>query len=452
MDLENKEVLVIGMGISGLATIKALNNIGAKISITDSKTEEELDDVLQSIDHIKYNKYLGTNNVPLDNTDLIIKSPGIPPGMELIKKAYKSNIPVITDIELGFILSPTDNIIAITGTNGKTTATTLLGEIFNKTELKTFVVGNIGVGILQEINKGKKDDVFIIEASSFQLDDTNLFKPKISLILNISPDHLDWHGDYDNYINAKKKIFKNQNDNDYTVLNYDDKILKSFENEINSKIIWFSLEEKLKEGIYLDEDYIIINDGSNKVKLMSISEIKVPGKHNMENILGSIGVAYAMGVDLEIIKSSIKAFQGIEHRLEFVEEKNGISFYNDSKGTNIEASIKAIEAINTPITLIAGGYDKKIEFDDLIRNFNNVKVLILLGETKEKIKNAAIRNNFERYYLVKDMKEAVELAYKLSHKGDSILLSPSCASWGMYNSFEERGNHFKKLVSNLEEE
>src|SRR5699024_3249018 len=147
-----------------------------------------------------------------------------------------------------------------------------------------------------------------------------------------------------------------------------------------------------------------------------------------------------------------KAFQGIEHRLEFVEEKNGISFYNDSKGTNIEASIKAIEAINTPITLIAGGYDKKIEFDDLIRNFNNVKVLILLGETKEKIKNAAIRNNFERYYLVKDMKEAVELAYKLSHKGDSILLSPSCASWGMYNSFEERGNHFKKLVSNLEEE
>src|SRR5699024_6066531 len=400
MDIENKEVLVIGMGISGLATIKALNNIGAKISITDSKTEEELDDVLQSIDHIKYNKYLGTNNVPLDNTDLIIKSPGIPPGMELIKKAYKSNIPVITDIELGFILSPTDNIIAITGTNGKTTATTLLGEIFNKTELKTFVVGNIGVGILQEINKGKKDDVFIIEASSFQLDDTNLFKPKISLILNISPDHLDWHGDYDNYINAKKKIFKNQNDNDYTVLNYDDKILKSFENEINSKIIWFSLEEKLKEGIYLDEDYIIINDGSNKVKLMSISEIKVPGKHNMENILGSIGVAYAMGVDLEIIKSSIKAFQGIEHRLEFVEEKNGISFYNDSKGTNIEASIKAIEAINTPITLIAGGYDKKIEFDDLIRNFNNVKVLILLGETKEKIKNAAIRNNFERYYLV----------------------------------------------------
>lgn len=453
MNLLNKEVLVIGLGISGLSTIKALDKIGAKISVADSKDEESLKNILTHIEGIEINKYLGGADVPLDNIDLIVKSPGVPPRGKLVQKAEKLNIKIITDIELGYILSPTDNIIAITGTNGKTTTTTLTGKIFKNANLKTFIVGNIGVGILQEVFNSKKDDIFIIESSSFQLENTFSFKPKVSLVLNISPDHLDWHGSYENYINAKKNIFKNQGIDDYTILNYDDELIRTFESEISSNIIWFSLKEKLGTGIYIDGGDIVISKGNKKKKIMSISDIKILGKHNLENILGSIGIAYAMGIDLKVVKDTIKSFKGVEHRLEFVEKKRGVLFYNDSKGTNIEASIKAIESIETPIILIAGGYDKGVEFDEFIKSFNNkIKSLIILGQTKEKIKNAAIRNNFNDYYLVENMKEGVDLAYTLSNKGDSILLSPACASWGMYKNFEERGKVFKDLVRDLKEE
>lgn len=453
MDLMDKEVLVIGLGISGVSTIKALDKLGARISVSDSKSEEELKDILGELKDIKIKKYLNDIDFSLSDIDLLVKSPGVPPTAKIVKKAIEANIEIITDIELGYRLSPTDNIIAITGTNGKTTTTILTGEIFEDDLYNTFVVGNIGIGILKELEKAKKDDVFIIEASSFQLENTSQFKPKVSLILNISPDHLDWHGSYENYIRAKKKIFKNQNKNDYTVLNYDDKILRSFEGELNSNIIWFSSKEKLDSGIYIEEDFIVIKNSRYKKKIMPISDIKILGKHNLENILASIAIAYAMDLDLGKVRETIKTFPGVEHRLEYVTNKGEVSFYNDSKGTNIEASIKAIESIEESIILIAGGYDKGLEFDELIKVFNSkVKKLILLGETKEKLKDAAIRNNFNDYVLVKDLEEAVKLAYSLSSKGDSVLLSPACASWGMYKNFEERGKAFKKLVSDLEEE
>lgn len=454
MKIRNKEVLIVGLGISGLASIKTLNRLGAKISIADSKEEEDLEKALKSIGEIKFKQYLGDNIKDLDlaRIDLIIKSPGIPPRMELIRKAREANIPIITDIELGYLLAPTDKIISISGTNGKTTTTSLVGEILKEGNLNSFVVGNIGVGILQEIEKVKEDDILLIEASSYQLENTKNFKPRISLLLNISKDHLDWHGSYENYIKAKKKIFKNQDKDDYIVLNYDDEIIRSFSKEIEARIIWFSLDRKLDKGIYLDGENIIINNGRKKIKLMERSEVKILGRHNLENILGSIGIAYALALDPKIVKKAIKNFKGVEHRLEFVQEKKGVTYYNDSKGTNVGSSIKAIEAIDNPIILIAGGYDENSEFDNLIKSLNKVKALILLGETKEKIRETAINYGFEKYYLVEDMKEAVELAYKLSSKGDSILLSPACASWDMYTSFEARGHDFKRLVLNLREE
>ena len=453
MKLQNKNVLVIGLGVSGISTIKALVRLGAIIWVTDSKSEEELKEVLIALKDIPIVEKLGVNDFDLREIDLIIKSPGVPPHIPIIKKAIDKGIEVISDIELSYRLRLCDNFIAITGTNGKTTTTTLVGEVFKAADYNTHVVGNIGRGILGELMDSKKEDIFVIEASSFQLEHTLYFKPKVSLILNLAPDHIDWHGSYENYINSKKKIFINQDTSDYTVLNYDDPILRSFKDEINSNIIWFSTNEKLHKGIYIDGDDIIINNGVETINFMPCKDMKILGRHNLQNVLACIGICISMGIDLNLKKSVISEFKGVEHRLEYVDEIKGIKFYNDSKGTNPEASIKAIEAIPSPIILIAGGYDKSSDFDEFISSFKGkVKTMILLGQTKYKIKESAKKNNFKDYHMVESLEEAVGLAYSLAKKGDNILLSPACASWGMFSNFEERGRVFKEAVFNLREE
>ncbi len=451
MELMNKNVLVMGLGISGVSTIKALHCLGAKISITDNKNEDEFKDILASISHINCEKYFNVDNIELPQYDLIIKSPGIPPSSKLIQRALANNIEVITDIELAYRISPTKNIIAITGTNGKTTTTTLLGEIFKANNFNTYLAGNIGIGILENIVNADPKDIFVVEASSFQLEHTKCFKPKASLILNITPDHINWHGTYEKYIESKLKIFQNQDYEDYLVLNYDDKILRNINH--NTNIIWFSTREKLHSGIYLDGDNIVINYEQVNMEFMDYNNLRIKGRHNLENVLGSIGISIAMGLNLGLVKQAILDFKGVEHRLEFVCNINGLSFYNDSKGTNPESTIKAIESFNDPIILIAGGYNKESEFDELIQSFNDkVKYLILLGETSGLIKSTAMRYNFNSIYTVNNMEEAVTLAYKLGVEKDNILLSPACASWDMYKNFEERGIHFKGIVNSLKED
>ncbi|HZK33090.1 MAG TPA: UDP-N-acetylmuramoyl-L-alanine--D-glutamate ligase [Tissierellaceae bacterium] len=450
MYLKNKKVLVLGLGISGLSIVKALDKLQAKIIVYDSKSEEELTDFFDQVKGIELQKYLNNKEINLESIDLIVKSPGITHDIPIIIEAKKRNIEIITDLELAYRIAPTKNIISITGTNGKTTTTTLVGEIFKDKGFNTFVVGNIGIGILDNMVYAKKEDIFIIEASSFQLEDTKSFKPKVSLIINITPDHLTWHGTLENYIKAKKKNIVNQDKDDYTILNYDDKILRNLESQLNSNLIWFSVKEKLDQGIFIEEGYIVIKDKRETVKVMRVGEVTLPGKHNLENILASIAIAWVMKIDMESMKNTIKKFKGVEHRIEYVKTINEVSYYNDSKGTNPDSTIKAIEAINPPIILIAGGYDKGSEFDELIKSFNGkIKELILFGETKEKIKKAAVENGFNNIYLVKDMKEAVKLSFELGIAKDNVLLSPACASWGMYNNFEERGIDFKNSVYNL---
>lgn len=450
MHLKNKRVLVLGLGISGLSIVKALNKLGAEIIVYDSKSEEELTGFFKEVKGISLRKYLNNKEIDLANIDLIVKSPGVSHDIPVIIEAKSRNIEIITDLELAYRISPTDNIISITGTNGKTTTTTLTGEIFKNKKLNSFVVGNIGVAILDKMLEAKERDIFIIEASSFQLEDTKYFKPKISLILNITPDHLSWHGSLENYIKSKKKNIINQDENDYTILNYDDIILRELKNEIKSNVVCFSVEEKLDQGIYIDDGDIIIKEGEKTIRVMKVGEVNLPGKHNLENILASIAIAYTMKIDIESIKNTIKEFKGVEHRIEYVRTIDGVAFYNDSKGTNPASTIKAIEALESPIILIAGGHDKGSEFDELIRSFNGkVKELILLGETREKIQKAGIENGFDNIHLVEDMKEAVKLSQELASCKDNILLSPACASWGMYNNFEERGMDFKNSVYNL---
>lgn len=450
MYLKNKRVLVLGLGISGLSTVKALHKLEAQIVISDSKTKEELQDFFDKTKDIYFEKHLNTNDVPLDDIDLIVKSPGIPPTAPILVKAQMRNIEVITDLELAYRISPTDNIITITGTNGKTTTTALIGEIFKKTHYNTYVAGNIGVGILWDMVNAKKEDVFVIEASSFQLENTVYFKPKVSLITNITPDHINWHGSLENYINAKKKVFKNQGQSEYTVLNYEDETLRKMKDEINSNIIWFSVNQELDNGVFIEEDYIVIKDGQNINKVLPYKELRILGKHNLENALGAVAVSWAMGVKIETIAEVLREFPGVEHRIEYVKTINEMSFYNDSKGTNPDSTIKAIEALDAPIILIAGGYDKGTEFDELILSFNGkIKELILLGGTKDKIKETALKHGFNKIHLVENMNRAVKLAYDLGEEKDNILLSPACASWDMYNNFEERGQDFKDAVYGL---
>ena len=450
MHISGKNILVIGLGISGVSTIRALHRLGALIWVTDTKTEKDLKEVLVALDDIPIVKVLGSNDVDLSKIDLIIKSPGVPPRISIIKEAINKGIEVISDIELSYRLKMNDNFIAITGTNGKTTTTTLVGDVFKAANFDTHVVGNIGNAILEEIIDADKADIFVIEASSFQLEHTRYFKPKVSLILNLTPDHIDWHSSYEDYIKAKKKVLVNQDKDDFVVLNYDDTLLKSFKDEINANIVWFSINEKLDKGIYIDDEDIVINNGDKIIRLMSYKEMKLLGRHNLENVLGCVGICVSMGIDLNILKDTIINFKGVEHRIEFVKELNGIKFYNDSKGTNPEASIKAIEAIPAPIILIAGGYDKSSESDELILSFKDkVKTMKLLGQTRYKLKESADRNNFNDCYLVESLEEAVHLAYKHGQKGDNILLSPACASWGMFNNFEERGKLFKEAVYRL---
>lgn len=450
MYLKNKNVLVLGIGITGISTIKAIYKLGAKIVISDTKNASDLKKFLVEIESIPMEKHLGTDDMDLSRIDLVIKSPGIPPYAKIVIKAIEKNIEIITDIELAYRISKSNKFIAITGTNGKTTCTTLTGEILNQAGISAHIVGNIGTGIMEKLVEADADDAFVIECSSFQLEHTTSFKPNIGLITNITPDHIDWHKTFENYIESKFKVFKNQDVNDYLVLNYDDKILKTLEGKIKSNLIWFSVRGKLSKGIYIEDGYVIINDGLSVEKLMLYSDLKILGKHNLENVLGCIGIALALNIDLDTIRLVLSNFKGVEHRIEFVDVKKGITFYNDSKGTNPDATIKAIEAVNAPIILIAGGYDKGSCFDELIKAFDGkVKALILLGETKDIIKSAALSNGFNSIYEVDSIKEAVKLSYEIGKSNDNVLLSPACASWDMYLSYEARGRDFKGVVRSL---
>ncbi len=451
--MDKMNVLILGLGISGVSTAKALMKLGAKVCIADLKTEEELKDYIDQIADMNLNMFLGTNDVPLDGIDLIVKSPGIPLNNSIIKNAQEKGIEVITDLELAYRIFPNRSYIAITGTNGKTTTTTLTGQLFKEAGFTTHVSGNIGVGIMWDVVNSNEEDIFVVETSSFQLENTKEFKPKVSVIINITPDHLDWHGSYENYIEAKKKIFKNQTKNEYTVLNYDDLVLRKLENEVNSNLVWFSVDNILSKGVYIEDGNIIVNDGINPRKVMPVDEIQILGKHNLENVLASICVGWIMGLDLEVMRKAVKDFKGVEHRIEYVTTIDGVKFYNDSKGTNPDASIKAINAVNPPIILIAGGKDKGIPFDEWVQSFNGrVKYVILLGQAKEKIKDALLKYEFNHIHTVNNMREAVYKSFEVAKSGDSVLLSPACTSWDMYRSYEERGKDFKEAVFHLEEE
>lgn len=451
MNFKDKKVIVIGMAKSGGSAAIILSTLGADVTIQDLKEREELPLNLEPLEELGIKFYLGKNpdDIILD-FDLVIMSPGVPCHLSFVKKAEENGVPVWSEIEFAYSICKAP-IVAITGTNGKTTTTALAGLIFKNFISTAEIVGNIGIPFSEKAEEVPEDSCVIAELSSFQLEKIDKFKPIISAVLNISPDHLDRHKTMENYIAAKERIFENQDENDFLILNYDDEKCREMKNKAKSKVVFFSRMEKLEEGIYADEKSIYVNKLFGKEeKVIDIDEMSILGSHNVENAMAAIGMALCFNISLEIIRKSLIEFKAVEHRIEFVKSINNIEFYNDSKGTNTDASIKAILAMKRPILLIGGGYDKGSEFKEWIDSFSGkVKYMAVLGQVTEKICSAADEAGFENYERVDSLKEAVLKCFEKAVSGDCVLLSPACASWDMFKSYEERGELFKQYVNEL---
>ncbi len=451
MQLEGKKVMVAGMGKSGVAVMDVLLQLGAEIYPYDSKeTSRIAEDVLAMADENHLTTFFGREPDDLSFLDLLVLSPGIPLTIPLVKRAIEDKVEIIGELELAYRLSK-GIFIGITGTNGKTTTTALVGEIFKNAEKETHVVGNIGVAAISKALKATKDAYMITEVSSFQLETTSRFKPVVSAILNITQDHLNRHLTMENYANTKAKIYQNQNKSNYFIVNYDNKRAYGLCNGCPATVVPFSRKEVLGFGCYVNHNQIVVKDeAGNTVDICPVDELALPGLHNLENALAATAIAYFTGISKQVIKKTLKEFEGVEHRIEYVDTVNGIQFINDSKATNPDSSIKAVEAMQTDTVLIAGGMDKGSDFTEFIKAFNGkIKAVVLLGETAKKIKMAAEQNGFNAVIIKNNLEECVDEAFKLAKSGDTVLLSPACASWDMYPSYEIRGQHFKDCVLGL---
>lgn len=441
-----EKVLVIGAARSGLAGAEFLAKQGNQVVLTDMKQAVQVDNLAE----------LGVSfvwgeqpDVEAIKPDYIVMSPGVPLTIPPVKYAKEHGIPVIGELELAYRNCKAP-FAAITGTNGKTTTTTLIGELMKKTGRQVFVGGNIGVPIITYADELQEEDIVVAEVSSFQLETVESFCPHLALMINLTPDHLDRHGDMAGYLAAKARIFENQKESDYLVLNYDDEALRELAPQSRGKVIFFSQKHKLEEGVYLDGSQVMLALNGESLFICNADEIAIKGKHNLENAMGAIVFAYLSGVRAEDIRDVLMTFQGVEHRLEPVRTLNEVLYINDSKGTNPDSTIKAIEAYDRPIVIILGGKNKGVPFTELAGLVKErVKKAVLVGQAKEELAEALDAAGFNDYVRTESFEEAVTKAAELAEPGDIVLLSPACTSWDMFSSFEERGRLFKKLVMEL---
>ena len=448
--MNNQKILVFGSGISGIGATQLLEKQGKEVILYDGNVSLDAEQIKRQIgENTKASVILGDLKEDLMKTlDLVVMSPGVPTDLPVVNQMRDMGIPIWGEIELGFTYGKGD-VLAITGTNGKTTTTALLGEIMRNYKDSVYVVGNIGNPYTTVAHEMEDDSVAVAEVSSFQLETIHAFRPVVSAILNITPDHLNRHHTMEAYIAAKEDIARNQTEDDTCVLNYEDEVLREFGANLKAKVLYFSSKRKLNKGIYFEEGKLIYKDEKEFV-LCHVEELQLLGMHNYENIMAASAMAIAYGVPMDVIQSTIKAFAGVAHRIEYVCEKEGVAYYNDSKGTNPDAAIKAVQAMNRKTLLIGGGYDKDSEYDEWIQSFDGkVKYLVLLGQTKDKIAAAARKHGFENIVMVESLEEAVATCAKLAEPGEAVLLSPACASWGMFKNYEERGDKFKDIVNAL---
>lgn len=452
MRLTGQKVLVIGAGRSGIAASNFLSQKGAQVELTDIKSRREFGAGLETSLNDGIKLTLGSYPpVEKGSYGMVVPSPGVPLKILPITKAKEFGIPVIGELELAYQYARSP-VIAITGTNGKTTTTTLTGEIFKAAGYRTLVAGNIGLPLIGEVEKYSTDDVIVAEVSSFQLETTASFKPHVGVILNITPDHIDRHVDMEGYTAAKAKIFGNQNAQDYIVLNFDDPLTKNLASICPGSVIFFSRLHKLTRGVFVQDNWIVIRWDEKSHMVLPAGELGIPGPHNLENAMAAAACCWVRGVGIDVLARVLREFKGVTHRLEFVAEIDGISYINDSKGTNPDATIKALQSYSNPIVLIAGGRNKGNDFNELsVLIKEKARAVVLIGESAGEIKHAVENQGGPEAYLAGTLSEAVSAAGRIARRGDVVLLSPACASWDMFKNYEERGDLFKQAVMGLKE-
>ncbi|EGE53759.1 UDP-N-acetylmuramoyl-L-alanine--D-glutamate ligase [Streptococcus parauberis] len=436
-DFQNKKVLILGLARSGQAAAKLLSKLGAIVTVNDGKAFEENPSAQVLLEEgIKV--ICGSHPLELLDEDfaLMVKNPGIPYSNEMVKKALDKGIQVLTEVELAYLISEAP-IFAITGSNGKTTTTTMIADVLNHAGQSALLSGNIGFPASEVAVDAKENDRLIMELSSFQLMGVDQFRPHIAVITNLMPTHIDYHGSFEEYVNAKWNIQNNMSDKDFLILNGDQEISYDLANKTKATILYFSSQKEVDGAYCLDGKLYFEGE-----YIMDADQIGVPGLHNVENALATIAVAKLANVDNDSIKETLASFGGVKHRLQYVGQVNQIKFYNDSKSTNILACQKALSSFdNSNLILIAGGLDRGNEFDDLVPDIIGLKKLILLGQSADKMKKAAEKAGVS-YLDAKDVAEATAIAFKEAKQGDVVLLSPANASWDMYKSFETRGDEF----------
>ncbi|MCQ2484957.1 MAG: UDP-N-acetylmuramoyl-L-alanine--D-glutamate ligase [Clostridia bacterium] len=447
MNLKDKKVLVIGLARSGMAAIKVLKKLGAQITLSESKKKEDIKEI----------EFLNENGVEIVDQsmevferdfDLVIKNPGVPFRTPMIERLNERNIPVITEIELAYQVAKPQHYIAITGTNGKTTTTTLTYDIISRAfPEKTHLCGNIGTPlceIVMENNLMENEGHYIaLEISNFQLVNIDKFRPDVATIINLTPDHIDFMGGLDAYYKSKTEVYRNMTDNDVFLLNADDSVVAEYTERypVKCKTLSFSVDSESADCIIKD-GYMCIKGE----KVLPVDAIKIVGKHNLQNVIIAVAAAKAIGISNEIIIDAVSAFRGVEHRIEFVREINGIKYYNDSKGTNTDATITALKAFPKGVILLVGGFEKGLSMDEMKLHLGCVKKVIGFGACGKRLVNDLVGDDG---IVVTTLDEAVAEANKIAESGDTVLLSPTTSSFDQYSCFEERGEHFKKIVNSL---
>ncbi len=452
-DLRGKKVLIVGTGISGIGAAEVLCRVGACPVLYD-ENEKLIKEEVRSRLSPDCKADIITGVLPetvLESVELAVFSPGVPVDTQLADSLRKRQIRIWGEIELAYVLGK-GHVIAITGTNGKTTTTSLVGEIMKAYYESVFIVGNIGNPYTETALLSGDETVTVAEISSFQLETIESFHPHVSAVLNITPDHLNRHHTMENYVAVKEKIALNQTKDDICVLNYEDEYTRAFGERCPASVLYFSSGRRLKNGYYLEGEEICRARDGKAERLMNIHEMNLVGLCNAENVMAAIAMSDAMGVPMDVIIKTVKSFKAVEHRIEFVATKRGVDYYNDSKATNPDAAIQGIKAMSKPTVLIGGGYDKQSEYDEWIEAFGDkVKCLVLIGQTRDKIAACAREHGVENIVFAETFEEAFKICVQNAAAGDAVLLSPACASWGMFPNYEVRGRAFKEFVNQLKE-
>lgn len=447
MNVKDKKILVVGFARSGLSAANFLLEQGAQVTITDTKTEEELKEYISQL-IMPATLALGGHHVEeFLKADVIVLSPGVPSNLPQLQKASERNIPIYSEVELAYRFLE-GKIVGVTGSNGKTTTTTLIGDLLKRAGRDCVVAGNIGSPLIQWVEKSSTEMTFVVELSSFQLENIEELKCDIALILNVSPDHQDRYDHFDDYVRAKEQIFLNQTDKDHAVINADNPFTVKMAKGRPARVLLYSRKRDLEEGVFVRDGSIQVLWEGQRERLMPVDQIRLRGQHNLENMLAVTAVGILCGLDRDVLVETFRTFVGVEHRLEWVRELSGVTFYNDSKATNMDSASQALQAFTEPLVVIMGGKDKGADFGVLQPLVSDrVKLLVLLGAASDKIFESL--GDHVATVRAADMEQAVELAYKSAGPGDVVLLAPGCTSFDMFEDFEHRGRVYKENVNAL---